>query len=325
MTAMRYLLIAAVVLMPAAAFAIETTPGGAAPSKAPVTEAADGNKELPSGPSQDPFPQTVPSPKGRRDPAAADNPPRKDPAPHPAAYDPFVAAPARLSNGVSALFRFNSLPDTRMSALGTQVSIDPFELSAYKKVGPVSAGVRLPISWNPDRSTDDTILQVVSLDVRAAALEHSFRLYGGLTFDAALNAGAADNKFPNRTVAHTLTPYVITAYAAGRFVPQIDVAWHQAFETKAYAGTFYKDAAKGFALDLVLPYYFPDERLTVLVEFNYGRDTDHGRNRGWVTPGVRFLPAPHWHFGLAVAVPVMDEAFADATGIGVITAGGYEF
>ncbi|MBI5529595.1 MAG: hypothetical protein HY897_24985 [Deltaproteobacteria bacterium] len=297
---MNRLICALLLLAPSAAFAGQEPTGTAAPSKAPVAET----------------PAPVVAPEKTATASSANK----------AVFDPFVAAPARLLDGAGAMLRLNSIPDSNKSALGTQVSVEPLELSAYKKFGPVSAGVRVPLSFNPDRSADDAVMQVLTLDVRAAAVERdSWRLYGGARFDAALNAGITDAAATGRGVSHTLAPFAIAALRFGAFAPQLNVTWHHAFETKTYAGAWYADASRGFAVDAVLPYHFPEEKLTVFVELSYDRDIDRGKNRGFVTPGVRFLPAKIWHFGLAVAVPVLDEAFADATGIGVILGGGYEF
>jgi len=300
MSGMKRALLAFALFLPATGFAGQEPPAPADPSKAPVSETP------------------APVPESGKAPAAS--------TANKALFDPFVATPARLSDGAGVTLRLNSIPDSNKSALGTQVSVEPLELSAYKRFGPVSAGGRPPLSFNPDRSTDDAVLQVLTLDIRAAAAERdSWRLYGGTRFDAALNAGITDPAATGREVSHTLSPYAVTGLRFDDFAPQLCVAWHHAFETKTYAGAWYADASRGFTLDAVLPYHFPEEKLTVFVELSYDRDTDHGRNRGFVTPGVRFLPAALWHFGLAVAVPVLDEVFADATGIGVILGGGYEF
>ncbi|MFA6033735.1 MAG: hypothetical protein WC889_12615, partial [Myxococcota bacterium] len=89
--------------------------------------------------------------------------------------------------------------------------------------------------------------------------------------------------------------------------------------------TWYIDSANGFMMDLVLPYHFADEKLTIFLEANFDRDIDHGRNRGSITPGIRFLPSKSINFGFAISIPVIDDSFVAATGFGLIASFGYEF
>jgi hypothetical protein len=242
------------------------------------------------------------------------------------AFDPFVALPARILDGTGVTMRVNAIPDNKYSTKGTQVSVEPLELFVFKRIKMFSLGLLLPLSINPDRSTDDFVVQMISFDINGMATDGKiFRLCSGARMDFALNAGISDPNYPGRETTHTFKTYINSAVRFGGFSPQLNIMWHYAFRTKPYSGAWYQDAANGFAIDVVFPYYFEREKLAIMIEFNFDRDIDHGHTQALVTPGIRFKPHPQWHFGLAVAVPVLDTRFTTGTGIGVITNFMYEF
>ncbi|MFA6033736.1 MAG: hypothetical protein WC889_12620, partial [Myxococcota bacterium] len=150
-----------------------------------------------------------------------------------ASFDPFVATPARLRDGVGGSIRLNSIPDTSTAKKGTQVSIDPLEVHFYKKLGRFSLGLELPVAFNPDRSKDDYVLQVVSLDMRTGVYESErFNFYAGVRVDFGLNLGISDPNFPDRDVATTFMPYVLfRVLAVGGFAPQFNLYWHQTLKS----------------------------------------------------------------------------------------------
>jgi hypothetical protein len=242
------------------------------------------------------------------------------------AYDPFIAYPARILDGVGATIRFNSLPDTKMSSKGTQVSVNPLEAFVYKRIGPFSLGARIPMEINPDRSRDDFVLQVMTLDISAQATDGKvLRLYSGARIDLALNAGISDPKYPDRTVSHAFKTYLAAAVRFWGFSPQVNLMWHFPFRSTPYNGLWYQNSANGFTVDIVLPYYFEKEKVCVMLELNIDRDIDYGRTHFLVTPGVRFKPHIRHHFGVAAAIPAADDRFTSETGIGIITTYMYEF
>ena len=244
-------------------------------------------------------------------------------------FDPFVAIPDRLQDGIYASIRFNSIPDNSVSAKGTQVSVNPLELQVYKKFKWFAPGISIPAAFNPDRSPDDYVLPYIRVDARFGAFENdSFRLCAGVYADIALNVGIKDTpSFPNRDISTTFFPYVLFAYRIAGFSPQINVMWHQPIKVVNYApgGLWYQDTAQGFSVDVVVPYHFKNERVTVMVEFNLDRDTSHGISRAFVTPSVRFFPAKSMHFGFAMPVPVLDNAFTQSNGFGLMGSFGWEF
>lgn len=167
----------------------------------------------------------------------------------------------------------------------------------------------LPIVVNPDDTKKDIMLNTILIDAGYVYGINGAKIYSGVQITPALNIGSnARNDLQNNLSIFSSVYYDITS----TLNIALRLQYYQSLSDKSvYSGLYLTRANTGFSTEARVEYYFPQERLSTILEALLFRDLSNGVSNIYLNPGIRFLIDELDTVYVTLSIPVYDDKFKE--------------